>query len=125
MNKAIIKAKKSPPPKGKYSHIVIGGSFVFLSGQLPLTPGGELVHGDIKTQTRQVLENIKNMLEEAGSSLTKVLRMGVYVTDINDFESMNEVYSEFFPKQPPARTTLIVSEFPPGVRIEIDAIALL
>ena len=125
MNKTIIKAKKGPPPKGKYSHIVTGGSFVFLSGQLPFTPGGELVHGDIKAQTRQVLENIKNMLEEAGSSLTKVVRIGVYVIDINDFESMNEVYSEFFPKQPPARTTLIVSKFPPGVRIEIDAIALL
>jgi len=65
------------------------------------------------------------MLEEAGSSLAKAVRMGVYIIDIDDFQAMNEVYSEFFPEQPPARTTLVVSRFPPGVKIEIDAIALL
>jgi len=125
MNKTIIETKKGPSPKGQYSQIVIGGPFVFLSGQLPFTPDGKLVDGDIKVQTRQILENIKNMLEEAGSFLEKVVKMGVYIDDIDGFQAMNEAYSEFFPEQPPARTTLVVSKFPPGVKIEIDAIALL
>ena len=125
MNKVIFKTKKGPPPKGRYSQIVIGGSLVFLSGQLPLTRDGTLIKGDIRTQTKQILENIRDMLEETGSSLEKVVKMGVYISDINDFEAMNQVYSEFFSEQPPARTTLVVNKFPPGINIEIDAIALL
>ena len=125
MNKTIIETKKGPSPKGQYSQIVIGGPFVFLSGQLPFTPDGKLVDGDITAQTRQILENVKNMLEEAGSSLENVVKMGVYIDDIDGFQAMNEVYSEFFPEQPPARTTLVVSKFPPGAKIEIDATALL
>jgi len=125
MNKIIIETKKGPLPKGKYSQIVIGGPFVFLSGQLPFTPDGELVNEDIRAQTEQILENMRDMLEEAGSSLTKVVKMGVYINDIGDFEEMNEAYSGFFPHQPPARTTLVVSNFPAGIKIEIDAIALL
>ncbi len=124
MDKTIIETKKGPAPKGQYSQIVIGGPFVFLSGQLPFAPDGKLVDGDIQVQTRQILKNIKNMLEEAGSSLAKAVRMGVYIREIADFQAMNEVYIEFFPEQPPARTTLVVSRFPPGVKIEIDAIAL-
>lgn len=125
MEKIIVETKKGPPPKGQYSQIVIGGPFVFLSGQLPFTREGELIKGDIKVQTKQVLENIKNMLEEAGSSLAKVVKMGVYIKDIGDFAAMNEVYSGYFPEQPPARTTLAVSGFPPDVKLEVDAIALL
>jgi len=125
MQKVIFETKKGPPPKGRYSQIVIGGSFVFLSGQLPLTPDGKIINGDIRAQTRQILKNIKNMLEEAGSSLEKVVKTGVYICDINDFEAMNDVYSEFFSEQPPARSTLIVSKFPPGINIEIDVIAVL
>jgi len=96
-----------------------------LSGQLPLKPDGQLVEGDIRTQTKQVLENITNMLEEAGSSLAKVVKVGVYISDIGDFEAMNACYSEYFIGQPPARTTLVVSKFPPGIKIEIDLTALL
>ena len=124
MNKVIVETKKGPPPKGKYSQIVIAGSFVFLSGQLPLTQDGKLINGDIRAKTKQILENIRDMLEETGSSLGKVVKMGVYISDINDFEAMNQVYSEFFSEQPPARTTLIVNNFPSGINIEIDAIAL-
>jgi len=97
---------------------------VFLSGQLPLTREGEVVEGDITAHTKQVLTNISAMLEEAGSSLEKVVRMGVYLADIEDFGAMNEVYREFFPNEPPARTTLVVSRFPPGIKLEIDVVAL-
>ena len=124
MEKTIIEIQKGPSPKGHYSQMVKGGPFVFLSGQLPLTRGGEVVDGDIRVQAKHVLTNIRDMLEEAGSSLEKVLRMGVYLDDIADFGPMNAVYSEFFPKQPPARTTLVVSKFPPGIKLEIDVIAL-
>ena len=117
MNKSIIETKKGPQPKGQYSQIVVGGPFVFLSGQLPFAPDGKLVDGDIQVQTKQILKNIKNMLEEAGSSLAKAVRMGVYIIDIDDFQAMNEVYIEFFPEQPPARTTLVVSTFPPSVNL--------
>ena len=125
MDKVVLEIKHCPQPKGQYSQAVVGGPFVFLSGQLPFTPNGDLVKGDIRAQTKQILENIRNMLEETGSSLEKVVKVGVYIDDIDDFGGMNEIYSEFFPKQPPARTTLIISEFPPGIKIEIDAIALL
>jgi 2-iminobutanoate/2-iminopropanoate deaminase len=125
MTKVVVKPKDAPEPKGQYSHMVIGGPFIFFSGQLPLTPTGDLVAGNIEAQTRQVLENIRKMLQGAGSSLEKAVKIGVYITDIDDFEGMNRVYSEFFPKEPPARTTLIVNAFPAGIRIEIDGIALI
>jgi len=124
MKKKIIETKKGPSPKGKYSQMVIAGPFVFISGQLPFRPDGVLVNKDIKRQTQQILENIRDMLEEAGLTLDNVVKIGVYLHDIDDFEAMNEVYSNFFSKHPPARTTLIVSDFPPGIKIEIDAIAL-
>ena len=125
IKKRVIETKKGPSPKGQYSQIVIGGPFVFLSGQLPFAPDGGFAPNDIHSQTKQALDNIKNMLEEVGSSLTKVVKTGIYLSDISDFDAMNEVYREFFPKQPPARTTLVIGKFPPGVKIEIDAIALL
>ena len=125
MEKIIIETKKGPPAKGQYSPIVIGGPFVFLSGQLPLKPSGEFVEGDIQVQTKQIFDNIKNMLEEAGSGLDKVVKVGVYIEDMGDFGAMNEVYGSYFPTNPPARTTIAVKEFPPGVKIEIDIIALL
>ena len=125
MDKEIIETKKGPMPKGQYSQIVKGGPFIFLSGQLPITHEGKVLEGDIGAQTRQILENIRNMLEEAGSSLGKVVKVGVYLSDIGDFGSMNDVYSRFFPEEPPARTTVEVANFPPGISIEIDAIALI
>lgn len=125
MKKIIIETKKGPTPKGKYSQMVIGGPFIFLSGQLPFTPAGELVRGDIGAQTKQILENINEMLKDAGSSLAKVVKVGIYLNDMSDFEEMNEVYSAFFKEQPPARTTLVVQKFPPNIKIEIDAIALI
>jgi 2-iminobutanoate/2-iminopropanoate deaminase len=124
MEKVVIETKQGPAPKGKYSQVVIGGPFVFMSGQLPFRPGGELVEGDIRLQVKQILENIKTMLEEVGSSLSKVVKVGVYLGDIDDFAPMNEVYSTYFAVEPPARTTVVVQKFPPGVKVEIDAIAL-
>lgn len=124
MEKRVIETKKGPLPKGTYSQMVTGGPYVFMSGQLPFTPEGELVRGDIKTQAAQILENIRAMLEEAGSSMAKVVKVGVYLSDINDFQAMNGVYSTYFVEAPPARTTLVVGSFPPGVKIEVDVIAL-
>lgn len=124
LGKTIVKVKKGPPAKGQYSQVVTAGPFVFMSGQLPFSPEGVLAEGDIAVQTKQIMENIGMMLEEAGSSLNKVVKVGVYLLDLNDFPAMNKVYSTYFPTEPPVRTTIAVSDFPPGVRIEIDVVAM-
>lgn len=125
MDKAIFQAKNEPDPKGHYSQIVIGGPFLFLSGQLPIKKSGDIAEGDIVIQTRQILENMKNMLLEAGASLDKIVKMGVFIDELDNFQGMNDVFKEFFPDKPPARTTIVVKQFPPMVKIEIDAIALI
>jgi 2-iminobutanoate/2-iminopropanoate deaminase len=122
--KIIVETKNGPAPKGQYSQVVIGGPFVFISGQLPFTPEGKLAEGEIVPQTKQIFDNIAAMLGEAGSSLEKVVKVGIYMTDMDDFPMMNQTYSTYFPKDPPARTTVIVKRFPPGVRIEVDVVAL-
>ncbi|HWE49456.1 MAG TPA: RidA family protein [Bryobacteraceae bacterium] len=106
----------APVPKGPYSPAVKAGGFVFVSGQVP----GE--KGDIQHETRQVLNNLKTILEGAGSSLAQVVRVGVYLADGADFAKMNEVYAEFFGENKPARTT-IVCKFVADIRIEADCVA--
>jgi 2-iminobutanoate/2-iminopropanoate deaminase len=104
---------------------VRAGDCIYVSGQVPIDPvSGEVIAGDVQKETRQVLTNIKNILEGCGSSLADVVRCGVYLTDANDFKPMNEVYAEFFGEARPARTTIIVAALPlKDARIEIDAIA--
>ena len=126
MEKKIVSTDKAPAAIGPYSQAVKVGEMVFVSGQIPLEPGsGELVQGDIQTQTRQVLTNVEAVLAAAGSSLDKVVKTTVFIADMDDFPRMNEVYAEFFPSQSPARACVEVSRLPRGAAVEIEAIAVL
>ena len=121
MRKSIV-TPDAPKPGGPYSQAVVADGFIFVAGQVavnPKTNQGEF--GDIKTETRRALMNLQAVLESAGSSLKEVVRVGVYLVDLKDFDAMNEVYLEFFPTDPPARTTVGVQL--PKIKIEIDCIA--
>ena len=123
MVKEVFKTNRAPAPIGPYSQAVRAGSLLFISGQGPIDPKtGKKVIGDIKEQTRQVLENIKVILEAAGLTLENVVKVNVYLRNMSDFPKMNEVYKEYFKENPPARTT--VQAIPPAdIDVEIDAIA--
>jgi 2-iminobutanoate/2-iminopropanoate deaminase len=120
-----IKTDKAPAAIGPYSQgIEYDNKLVFTSGQIPLDPKtGQLVEGDIKVQTKQVLENLKAVLEAGGSNLKKVIKCTVFLADINDFAAMNEVYGEYFLQAPPARSAFQVAKLPKDAKIEIEAIA--
>lgn len=122
-NKQIVRASAAPAAIGPYSQATSFGGLIFVSGQIPLTPAGELVEGGIAEQTRQVLENLRAVLFAGGSGLAQVLKTTVYLQDMNEFQEMNRVYAEFFSSRPPARATVEVSRLPRDVRVEIDAIA--
>jgi len=122
--KEIITTKKAPAPLGPYSEAVKVGDFVFVSGQKGLQLSGSIVPGDIEAETRQTLENIKAILEAAGSSLSEVVMTTVFITDMSEFTRMNGVYGQYFTEAPPARTTVEVSQIPGGGRVEISAIVV-
>ena len=125
MPREIVSTDAAPRAIGPYSQAVRAGGFLFLSGQVALDPRtGQLVGSDIKQQTRQVLENVRAILEAAGSSLRQVVKCTVFLADMNDFGPMNEEYGSFFQDQPPARTTVQVAKLPRGALVEIDVIAL-
>lgn len=115
----------APAPRGPYSPAVRAGDTIYVSGQVPIDPvTGQVVAGDVKAETRQVLTNIGNILAACGASLADVVRCSVYLTDAADFKAMNEVYAEFFGEAKPARTTIVAAALPvPGAKVEIDAIA--
>jgi 2-iminobutanoate/2-iminopropanoate deaminase len=124
--KKIIFTDKAPKAIGPYSQAIVTDSMVFTSGQVGLEPtSGDLVAEGIELQTRQVLTNIQNILEASASGLNYVVKTTVYLKDMNDFSKMNAIYSEFFPKNPPARSTVAVAALPKGALIEIEAVALL
>ncbi len=124
-DKEIVVSDKLPAPKGPYSPAVKAGGFVFVSGQGPVDPGtGEVLRGDIRSQTELVLSNVRAILEAAGSSLDRVVKTNVYLDRIEDFAAMNAVYATFFPENPPARTTIEAANLPLGIGVEIDVIAL-
>ena len=126
MNKKIIHTEKAPAAVGPYSQAVSTESLVFVSGQIAIDPSsGELVTGDIKAQTRQVLKNLSEVLLAAGSSLEKVVKTTVFITNMDEFGAVNEVYSEFFTTDPPGRACVEVSRLPKGADVEIEAVALL
>lgn len=126
MSKEIIKTEHAPAAIGPYSQAVKKSGMVFVSGQIPIDPAtGNLVEGDIKTQTRQVLNNVKAVLTAAGASLEDVVKATVFITSMDDFPLVNEVYSEFFQDLPPARACVEVSRLPKSVHVEIEAIAVL
>ncbi len=125
MDRKIVATDKAPGAVGPYSQGVIAGDFVYTAGMLGLDPGtGELVSPDVGEQTRQALMNLKGILEAAGSSLDKAVKLSVFLTDINDFGEMNAAYAEFFPADAPARSTVEVGPLPRGALAEIDAVAL-
>lgn len=117
----------APTPRGPYSPAVRAGDCVYVSGQVGLdTSTGRLASGGIQAETRQVLHNIQAILAGCGASLAQVVRCGVYLSDVSDFQPMNEVYAQFFGEAKPARTTIVVASLPmPEARIEVDVIAYL
>jgi 2-iminobutanoate/2-iminopropanoate deaminase len=122
----IFHTDKAPKPKGPYSQAVIHNGLLYLSGQIPIDPEtGILVKGGIEQETKTVLNNIRIIIEEAGAQMKDVLKVNCYLANLDDFESFNMAYKEFFSEDPPARTTFQVARLPLGVRIEIDAIAAL
>jgi 2-iminobutanoate/2-iminopropanoate deaminase len=123
--KKTIATERAPQAVGPYSQAVVHGGVAYLSGQIPLDPvSGELVPSDVALQTEQVLKNLQAVLEACGSSLEKVLKVTVYLKDMNDFARMNEVYGRFFKQNPPARAAIQVARLPKDVGIEMDAIAI-
>ena len=123
--KEIIISDRLPAPKGPYSPAVRANGFIFVSGHGPIDPGtGEVLRGSIEQQAELVLNNIRTILEEAGSSLDLVVKTNVYLDKIEDFAAMNGVYATFFPQRPPARTTIEAANLPLGIGVEIDVIAL-
>ena len=125
IEKKVIKAEKAPKAIGPYSVAIESGGFVFCAGQTGIDPAtGDLVSSDLEAQTRQVLTNLKNVLEAAGTSLDRVVKTTVFLRDMADFPKMNAIYAEYFASNPPARSTIAVAGLPKGGIVEIEAIAL-
>lgn len=125
MNRRVVLTDRAPKPVGPYSQAIVVNGFVFVAGQVPIDPStGKVVEGGIKEQTRRVLENVKAVLEAAGSSLDRVVKVNVYLKKAEDFAAMNEVYSQYFPMETPARTTVVTDMVREEFLIEIDVIAL-
>ncbi len=120
-----IETDKAPAAIGPYSQAVQSGNLLFCSGQIPLNPAGQLVDGNIEAQTRQVMANLRAVIEAAGSSLEQVVKTTIYLTDLEDFGVVNGIYAESFRTNLPARATVQVAALPKGARVEIDAIAVL
>jgi 2-iminobutanoate/2-iminopropanoate deaminase len=126
MPKTIIQTENAPRAVGPYSQAVKleGEKLIFISGQIALDPKtGDRIHGGVVQETRQVFENLKAVLGAAGSSLDKVIKTTVFLHSMDDFGVMNEVYSQYFETEPPARSTIEVSRLPKGMKVEIEAIA--
>jgi 2-iminobutanoate/2-iminopropanoate deaminase len=122
--KTAVSSPDAPKAIGPYSQAVRAGQLLFLSGQVPLDPAtGQMVTGDIATETRRVFENLGAVLKAGGRSFADVVRTTVYLADMNDFAAMNEVYGQYFSEPFPARATVQVARLPKDARVEIDLIA--
>jgi 2-iminobutanoate/2-iminopropanoate deaminase len=125
MDRTTVVTDKAPAAVGPYSQGVVAGDFVYTAGMLGLDPQtGDLVGGDVGAQTRQALTNIQNILEAAGSSMDRAVKITVFLRDIGSFGEMNAVYAEFFPSNAPARSTVEIGPLPKGALVEIDAVAV-
>jgi 2-iminobutanoate/2-iminopropanoate deaminase len=125
MQRERIATTNAPAAIGPYSQAIASGDLVFASGQVALDPQtGQLSGGDVATQTRRALENLSAVLQAAGSAPAQVVKTTVFLTTLSHFAAMNEVYAEFFPVDPPARSTVAVAELPRGALVEVEAIAL-
>jgi len=123
--KTIVSTPNAPQAIGPYSQAVRADGLVFTAGQIGLDPSTmEMVVGGVEAQTRQVMTNLKNVLEAAGSSLGRVVKTTVFLTDMANFAAMNAIYAEFFSGEPPARSTVAVAGLPKGALVEIEAVAL-
>lgn len=127
MSKRIIRTPGAPSPIGPYSQAVAAeGSLLFTAGQVAIDPQtGQFVQGDIKSQTRQVLENLKAVLNGAGASLGDVVKTTVFLKNMDDFGAMNEIYAEYFKDSAPARSTVEVARLPRDAKVEIEVVAVL
>ena len=119
-----IYTKNAPEAIGPYSQAIKVGNMIFTSGQIALTADGEFLDEDVKTQTKQVCENLKAVLNEAGAKIENVVKTTIFLSDINDFNDVNEVYGKYFSHKP-ARSTVAVKELPKGAKVEIECIAIL
>ena len=125
MIRETVRTDNAPKAIGPYEQAIKVGDFIYTAGQIPLDPKtGNLVEGGIAAQTRQVLENLKAVLEAGGSSLDRVVKATVFLKSMGDFASMNEVYAEYLGQVKPARSTVAVAELPRGALVEIDFVAL-
>ena len=126
MSKSAVRTEAAPAPfqGAPYNQAIVANGFVFVSGQGPLDPSGKQVEGDIAVATHQTFDNLQAILEAAGSSLDKVVRVVIYMADLRELMEMNEVFSSYFPKAPPARTTFQTAGLVAGARVEIEATAM-
>ena len=123
MDNIVIETLDAPQAIGTYSQGIKSGNLVFTSGQIPLNPEtGELIEGDFKSEISQVLTNLNGVLKSGGSSLKKAIKLTVFLTDLSYFPQVNEVFKEFFPENPPARSAVQVSALPMNAKIEIEAV---
>jgi 2-iminobutanoate/2-iminopropanoate deaminase len=124
-SKTVVLTKNAPQPIGPYSQAIKSNGMLFVSGNIPLDPDGNLVAGGVEEQTTQVLENLKQVLEAAGGTLDSVVKTTIYLKSMNDFPKVNGIYAGYFKKDPPARSTIEVARLPRDVLVEIEAIAAL
>jgi 2-iminobutanoate/2-iminopropanoate deaminase len=126
MEKTIIKTSKAPAPIGPYNQAIQANGMLFISGQIPIIPAtGELEEGGIKAETEQVMQNLKAILEEAGLDFSHVVKTSIFISDMNDFVDVNEVYGKYYGEDAPARETIAVKTLPKSVNVEISCIAAL
>jgi len=125
VSKKAVKTDHAPGAIGPYSQGIVANGFLYTAGQIPLTPAGQLVQGDIQAQARQCMENVRGILRAAGAGMEDLVKVTVFVTNLGDFQAINEVYAEYFKgKTPPARSFVQVSALPRGASIEVEGIAV-
>ena len=125
LTKSTMQTDQAPKAIGPYSQAIRAGDFVFCSGQIPLDPqSGQIVPGEIAAQTRRVMKNLEAILKAAGCDFSTVVKTTIFLADLKDFSSVNEVYGEYFKGDPPARATIQVAALPRGSLVEIEAVAL-